>query len=100
MTRISPDLRARLLLSAQRAFLGEIPSNLRAVVLDVILPRVMVRCYVDGSTEGVTEDLWSVGTEMLADFDPNLEIRVDVIRLDSPNPVPEGGLWVFSRKEV
>jgi hypothetical protein len=91
-------IRARL--SAQRAFLGEIPPAMRAAVLSVTDEGIEVRCYFDGPIQPAdTESVSVAETEMMADFEPEQTVSALCIRLDAPEPVMDNGVWIYSRRE-
>ncbi len=80
------SLRTRILLSAQRALLGEVPPSLRMVALDWDEKRIHLQCYFDGPvSEEDRESMESVTTEMIADFFPGLNVELRIIRLDAPS---------------
>lgn len=82
------SLRTRILLSAQRALLGEVPPSLRMAALDWDENRIYLRCYFDGPvSEEDRESMESVTTEMIADSFPELNVELRVIRLDAPSRV-------------
>ena len=73
------SLRIRILLSAQRALLGEVLPSLWMASLDWDEKRIYLRCYFDGPvSEEDRESMESVTTEMIADFslELNVELRV------------------------
>ena len=78
--------RIRILLSAQRALLGEVPPSLRMAALDWDERWIYLRCYFDGLvSEEDRESMESITTEMTADFFPELNVELQVIRLDVPS---------------
>ncbi|NMO16664.1 hypothetical protein HPC49_13400 [Pyxidicoccus fallax] len=91
-------IRARL--SAQRAFLGEVPPAMRAAVLSVDGNDIEVRCYFDGAIAPADIESVSVAeTEMMADFEPEHSVGVRCIRLDAPEPITDDGVWIYFRRE-
>jgi hypothetical protein len=93
-----PVIRARL--SAQRAFLGEVPSAMRAVLLSVDEQGIEVRCYFDGPIRPADAESVSVAeTEMMADFEPDRKVTARCVRLDAPESIKDDGVWVYSRRE-
>lgn len=67
MNERDPVIRARL--SAQRAFLGEVPPAMRAAVLSVTGSGIGVRCYFDGPIHPAdAESVSFAETEMMADL--------------------------------
>jgi hypothetical protein len=94
------DLIIRARLSAQRAFLGEVPPALRAVVLSVTSNAIEVRCYLDGPIHPDDSESMSVAeTEMMADFEPEQTVGFRCIRLDAPEPIVDDGAWIYFRRE-
>jgi len=94
------DLATNVRLSAQRALLGAVPGNLRAVTLDIKGERVEVRFYFDGAIQERDAELISeVESEMMADFEPEIHVSTTLVRLDYPQPIADQGLFVFQRCE-
>lgn len=95
----NPIIDARL--SLQRALLGEVSPQLRAVVFSIIDRTIDVRFYFDGViSENDKESASCVETEILADYDPEDSVTVRCIRLDFPDPINDGGTWVYQRREA
>lgn len=94
-------------LSAQRALLGQISSEIRAVTGSFEHDHVVLRFIFDGPIDPDTEDrLKVVGTEVLADFPWGYEITQDdeFVRVDSPASLSEHLLrhklyWRYEGKE-
>jgi len=81
------DLRARLLLSVQRALLGEVTANIRAVTCSVDANKIVLRWIVDGAISEELEDNLSVlGTEVISDFSDH-HISEEFIRCDAPSDI-------------
>jgi hypothetical protein len=101
-----PDLRTRVLLSVQRALLGEITPEMRAVEVEWSPERILLRVFTEGeASEEVREDFdASAVTQVVADFpepdrdDPRVEF--EFVRCDSPARIPVRGTLVFSRAGV
>ena len=94
----NPVIDARL--SIQRALLGEVLPELRAVVFSIEAKTVDVRFYFDGIvSEGAEESASCVETEILADYDPEDTVTIHCIRSDYPTQVDDNGVWVYRRKE-
>jgi hypothetical protein len=78
------NLRAALLLSIQRALLGEVTPNIRAVTGRIDSDRIVLRWIVDGAiSDELKGDLGAVGTEVVADF-PIHQISEEFVRCDAP----------------
>ncbi len=93
-----PVIDARL--SIQRALLGEITPELRAIVFSVDTQILDVRFYFNGPlTEEVRESVSCVETEILADYDPEVMVSVHCIQLDYPAQIDDSGVWVYQRRE-
>jgi hypothetical protein len=87
-------------LSIQRALLGEVSAQLRAVVFSIVNRNLNVRFYFDGMISKVDEESAScVETEILADYEPDELVTVCCIRLDAPEPIMDDGVWVYWRRE-
>ena len=100
------DLRIRVRLSLQRALLGEVTPNLRAVCVEVSPAEIHVWAYYDGpQSEAEEEDFdGSVLTQLVADFpysergDP--AVHGHFIRCDAPQPLEWRGTVVYARREA
>jgi 5-(carboxyamino)imidazole ribonucleotide synthase len=101
VTRLRPNIRPLVLLSVQRALLGEISDAVRAVACGWSENSVAINCYFDGEiTEDDRESMSCLETELLAGFPPEYEVTVSLFRCDSPQSlsIPEGMIPVYSRK--
>jgi hypothetical protein len=93
-----PVIDARL--SIQRALLGQVVPELRAVTFSINAEVVDVRFYFDGMISEDAEELAScVETEVLADYDPEDTVTIHCIRSDYPTQISDGGVWVYQRWE-
>jgi hypothetical protein len=91
-------IKARL--SIQRALLGEVFPDLRAVVFSMSDLTLDIRFYSDGPISPDDEESVScVESEILADYEEEYTITARCIRLDSPSPINDGGVWVYKRRE-
>jgi hypothetical protein len=87
-------------LSLQRALLGEVSSNLRAVVFSITDLTIDARFYFDGPISQEDEESTScVETEVLADYDQEYTVTARCIRLDFPAPISDNGIWIYLRRE-
>lgn len=87
-------------LSLQRALLTQISPQLRGVAFSVENQCVCIHFYFDGPiSEDDTESVSCVETEVIADYYPELSVSAKSIRLDMPNPMLDGGTWVYLRRE-
>lgn len=87
-------------LSAQRAFLGEIRKEFRAITISLEDKAIEVLVYVDGEIAEEYKALSSIiEAEMTADFDADYGVRVNFVRSDFPGMISDFGLWVFQRHE-
>ena len=81
------NLRARLLLSVQRALLGEVTVNIRAVTCSVDADEVVLRWIIDGAiSEELEADLSVLGTEVISEFSDH-HISEEFIRCDAPSDI-------------
>lgn len=93
-----PIVKTRL--SLQRALLGEVSPNLRAVVFSMTGLVIDARFYFDGPISQEDEETVScVETEVLADYEPGYTVTAHCIRLDFPAPINDDGVWVYLRQE-
>lgn len=87
-------------LSIQRALLGNVSANLRAVVFSFVGININIKFYFDGFIS--EEDIESVSlaeAEVIADYSPEDTVSIDCIRLDFPSVINDGGVWVYQRRE-
>jgi len=98
---ISSDLNSYVRLSLQRALLGNITSNIRAVAIELRIKNISLFFYFDGELDDEDKELVSVvETEVIADFDEDFAIEAIAVRLDYPQPIQNtNGFLVFLRKE-
>lgn len=97
----NPALRAQVLLSLQRALLGEISSQLRGVTCEWGEEEILIEAIFDGEIENSDQDsLECVGSEVAADF-PEHRVEVLSTRIDFPSRLNEKSRteWVYLRKE-
>jgi hypothetical protein len=96
------SIRAKLLLSAQRALLGAVPANLRAVTAGWTGAQITLRFLFDGEISASDrESAQIVGTEVISDFPSPWTIEEEILRLDQPADLGAKALahWVYLRKE-
>lgn len=95
------DLNSYLRLSVQRALLGNLAPNIRAVVAKLSGKNIGLLFYFEGPVGDDDEELVSViETEVIADFDENFIVDTTIQRLDYPQPINNtNGLLVYLRKE-
>ena len=95
------ELRVRLLLSIQRALLGEVTPNIRAVTAAIDDNTITLRWIIDGAiADDLESDLSKAGAEVGADFDSH-QIAQEFLRCDGPLPMDEFQLeqLAYLRKE-
>lgn len=94
-----PVNRESVLLSLQRALLGEVFPALRAVTVEWSESAVKFVAYVDGELEDADADsLSAVAAEVSADFPPSVEVDYEVVRRDGLVPIQDSRLRVFRRR--
>jgi hypothetical protein len=92
--------RASLLLSVQRALLGEVPPALRGVTVGWHDDVIQLRSYFDGPISEVDRESMScVATEVIADYAEPWTIEEEVIRWDAPEPMDCLAAWAYLRRE-
>jgi hypothetical protein len=97
----SESLRKKILLSLQRALLGEISPFLRGVTCSWDDSQICILCIFDGQvSDDDQESMEGVETEVMADF-PEISVNLNSVRLDYPEPLNPQFLtdWVYRRKE-
>jgi hypothetical protein len=100
---MADDLRTRVLLTAQRALLGAIAPEMRAVTVEWSPAEVCLRVYVDGPVSEQFREDFDAGpvTEMVAEFaypdrgDPR--VTFEIHRADAPTLLDVRGIPVFAR---
>lgn len=90
-----------VLLSLQRAMLGEVFPTLRAITVAWSDVSVKFCAYVDGplSMEDA-ESLSCISAEVAADFWTGVDIDYEVVQLDLPNRITDTRIRVFHRRET
>lgn len=90
------------LLATQRALLGVVTPELRAVVVDLDEEHqeFYIRFFYDGSVSEDLIDLWNCATtEASAGLNPVYELEEGIERLDYPKKIPVRGCYAYLRKE-
>jgi len=95
------DFKNYFKLSIQRALLGNVTSNMRAIIAVLSENDVSLFFYYDGEiNEGDEEIVSEIEAELVADFNESCNFHVSAIRLDYPAPIKcGGGFCVYLRKE-
>lgn len=92
--------RALVLLSLQRAMLGEVFPALRAVTVEWSYAAVKFFVYVDGPlTEEDAESVSCIAAGVAADFWSGVELDYEMVRLDFPARIDDVRTRVFHRRE-
>lgn len=91
------------LLATQRALLGEVTQNLRAVVIDLQIESKSgkIYFYYDGEISEADFDIASCAiTEITAAFPMGYSFEEHIERLDAPTTIPIQGRLAYLRKET
>lgn len=92
--------RALVLLSLQRALLGEVFPALRALTVDWTDAAVKFWAYVDGELRPEdAESLSCVSASVAADFWSGVDIDYAIVRCDFPSQILDERTRVFARRE-
>lgn len=92
--------RTLVLLSLQRAMLGEVFPSLRAITVEWSDRAVKFFAYIDGSlADEDAESLSCISAEVAADFWEGVDIDYEVVRLDLPSSIADERARVFQRRE-
>jgi hypothetical protein len=95
------DLRAKVLLSVQRALVGYVTTNIRFVACRWTSDAIEVRIiYNEAPASNDREDMSLVESEILADF-PTMSVRIQCVE-SSAAPAAlllEGEVFVYGRRE-
>lgn len=88
-------------LSIQRALLGNVTNNMRAIIAELSENNIGLFFYYDGEVHEDDEEIVSeIETEVIADFNEDCNFNVNIIRLDYPNSIKnDRGFCVYLRKE-
>ena len=93
------EMRNSVILSVQRALLGEVSPALRGVTVGWDEKSITILCYYDRKISPEDREAMScVETEVMADF-PQLQIDLDVIECDAPQNIKLLDAWVYRRGE-
>jgi hypothetical protein len=94
------SLRIRALLSAQRALIGMIPPDLRGAAVSWTEGHVRGRFMFDALTADAAELVREIETEVMADFEDDVEVRFDAVDAAAPRAMwlADGEEWVFLRQ--
>lgn len=94
------ELRVRTMLSLQRALLGNVYPELRAICFRIEEDAIAVTYYFEknASPEAI-ESMSDVEGEVIAEFDPSIDIRFDIMKVQGPIPRRSDVVWVFWRHE-
>jgi hypothetical protein len=92
-------------LSLQRALVGEITGEMRAVAVEVNSRQIVVRVYHDvAASDELWDDLEASMAEVYADFPGDgpdaVEISLKLLRCDKPSPIPMLGFPIFAHKDT
>jgi hypothetical protein len=93
-------------MSVQRALLGEITPEMRAIEVEWSPERIMLRVFTEGEAgERLREDFdASAVTQVIADFAIPAEggphVAFEFVRCDAPERIPVRGTLVFARAGV
>lgn len=84
----------------QRALLGEITQNVRAVTVEYDATNIHIEVFFDGEiSDDDRETVLLVDTEVLAEFPAHHRVHTVGIRRDAPAPIPKDRLWAYYRRE-
>ncbi|WHQ76816.1 hypothetical protein [Pantoea sp. Lij88] len=87
-------------LSAQRALLGNITNNIRAISALLEGDDITLKFFYDGIiSEDDEENASIVETKIIADLDDSSVVHTVVTRLDYPEPIKCNGFLLYLRKE-
>jgi hypothetical protein len=95
------DLRIRVLTSVQRALLGVVTPNLRAVAVSFSRERVEARFIYDSPGDDDVELMQEAETQVMADFDESVSVafRMELVTMPAPFAVAADEVLVYLRRE-
>ncbi|EKT65113.1 hypothetical protein [Providencia burhodogranariea] len=101
MQQKNTQLVNRLQLCMQRALLGAITPNIRAILAELIKNKIKIYFYYDGEIQDDDEENASIVTsEIIADFDDEFDIDLIIKQIDYPIDIVHPiGICVYYRKE-
>ncbi len=102
---VDHDLRRRVLLSVQRALVGEITPQMRYIDVEFSAERIHIIVWHDGAVGSSVVDDFDAGavSQVVADFpypeqhDP--QVSFEFVRCDSPQRPEFRGTLVYGRSE-
>ena len=98
--RDDDSLRMKIVLSVQRALLGNISNSVRGVAVDWDEWRICIIAYFQGEiSEDDRETMSCVHTEVAADFIDLAPVELLLKHLDVPAKMSGYRVWIFLRKE-
>lgn len=103
MSNADPQLRVTVLLSLQRALLGMVTPDLRAVEVEVKGRRVYGRFMYDGAvTDEHRELVDEIETLLIADLEDDVSAQLEALSAPSPEPVAivRGTTYCYLRRET
>jgi hypothetical protein len=96
-----PVERTYVLLSLQRAMLGEVFPALRAVSVEWSDRTVKFFAFVDGPlADEDAESLSCISAEVAADFWDGVDVDYETVQVDTPNRIVDERTRVFHRREA
>lgn len=95
------NFNVHLKFSLQRALLGNVTPNVRAVIANLENKNINLYFYYDGVISDDDEETASVvETEVIADFDQDFSINKNLQRIDFPQEITGAdGVLVYLRDE-
>jgi hypothetical protein len=96
------DLRTSILLSVQRALVGELTREMRAVEVVLTTTRAVVRVFTEGELSAKLREDFDAGAiaQVVADFpylgERHPQIECEFVRCDFPDKVPVEGILVHA----
>lgn len=98
---VSYELVKLLKLSIQNALLGNVTSNIRSIVVNIVDKNIRLFFYYDGDISVEDKENASlISSEVISNFEEGFDINEDLIRLDYPFPIKNSdGFCVYFRKE-
>jgi hypothetical protein len=96
---MNDHLRSDIILSVNRALIGEVFSQLIAVSCSIAIgKRIELTFFVDSVLpDPIIEDISCIETEVIADFSDDFNISHRIVVVDRADLSP-GGFWIFLRK--
>jgi len=89
-----------LLLSAQRALIGNVTSTMRGIAVDLTSQEMNVYIYYEGPlTDDLIDDMAAITGGMIADYHCDVSLNDHYVLHPIPKQLPHHNFWAYKRME-